>query len=310
MTGPVWDGVTINPALLANYGYNDQIVYGGQTLPRFLAYMLAGINQAGLSVAAAAAGFTASSSTNTTISTGAKSLTVEANKGFEPGMLVIAWDVADPSRFMVGEVTGYTTGTGALAFTVAARDTAGTGTVTSWRVSIAGRRGVAGTVWLTGSGAPSDAAGRDGDLYFRTTTDDVFVKTAGTWGSPIANLTGQTGLTGLTGPTGPAGSGPIWAGNAGGSGNALTLTPGTPLASYALGVMYRFRAIADNTGAVTVNVSGLGVRSVLTPDGSALGGGAIRNGQFYDITDDGSAFRLMTAPGATANARAFFYGTM
>lgn len=202
MTGPVWDGVTINPALLANYGYNDQIVYGGQTLPRFLAYMLAGINQAGLSVTAAGAGFTGTSATSAIIGTGAKALTIEQGKGFVPGILVIAWDATNTANFMVGEVTAYTAGTGALAFTVAAGDVGGSGTLTNWRVAIAGRRGVAGTVWLTGSGVPSDASGRDGDLYFRTATGDVYVKAAGTWGAAIANLTGPQGIQGIQGPAG------------------------------------------------------------------------------------------------------------
>jgi hypothetical protein len=196
MTGPVWDGVTINPALLVNYGFNDQITYGGFVLPRFLAYLQAGINQAGASITSAATGFVATSSTNTTIATGSKSLTLTADKAFAPGMFILAWDAADPSRFMAGEVTAYDTTSDVLAFTVAAGDTGGSGSVTSWKVSIAGRRGVEGTLWLTGTSAPSDAAGRNGDFYFRSTTGEVFYKVAGTWGAAIADLTGPGWISG------------------------------------------------------------------------------------------------------------------
>lgn len=197
MTGfPTWDGVTIDPDLLDNYGYVDPLTYGGFTLPRYLSYMLAGLNQAGLSITAAGTGFVATSSTNTTIGTGAKSLTIQAGKGFVPGMIVVAWDAADATRFMAGEVTSYNAGTGALVLSVAAGDTGGTGTVTSWKVSIAGRRGITGSVWLTGSGAPSDAAGRDGDYYLRTTTGEVFYKVAGAWGAAVANITGSLWLNG------------------------------------------------------------------------------------------------------------------
>ncbi|MFO0271356.1 MAG: hypothetical protein ACK53W_12580 [Gemmatimonadota bacterium] len=202
MTFPTWDMLGIDPDLLREYGYNETVVYGGYELPRFLAYMLAGINQAGLSITAAGTGFVGTSSTSTTIGTGSKSLTIEAGKGFVSGMTVVAWDATDPTRFIAGEVTSYNPGTGALVISVLAGDTGGTGTVTSWEVSIAGRRGVEGSIWLNGSGAPSDAAGRNGDYYLRTTTGEVFYKVAGTWGAAIADLTGPTGPTGATGPAG------------------------------------------------------------------------------------------------------------
>jgi hypothetical protein len=206
MTGfPTWDGLGINPALLPNYGYNEPVTYGGYVLPRFVAYMLAGINQAGLSITAAGTGFVGTSSTSTTIGTGSKSLTIQAGKGFVAGMVVVAWDAADATRFIAGEVTSYNTGTGALVISVLAGDTGGTGTVTSWKVSIAGRRGVAGTLWLTGTSAPSDAAGRDGDFYFRSTTGEVYYKVGGTWGSAIADLTGPGWLSGSGAPSDASG---------------------------------------------------------------------------------------------------------
>lgn len=38
---------------------------------------------------------------------------------------------------------------------------------------------------LSGTAAPDDGDGNDDDLYFRTTTLDIYVKSAGSWGSPV-----------------------------------------------------------------------------------------------------------------------------
>lgn len=67
-----------------------------------------------------------------------------------------------------------------------------------------GTNGTNGATWRTGTGAPSSGLGVDGDLYFRTDTDDVYLKSAGSY-SVIANIKGSTGATGATGATGPAG---------------------------------------------------------------------------------------------------------
>jgi hypothetical protein len=55
-----------------------------------------------------------------------------------------------------------------------------------------GSAGVNGSTWYSGSGTPSGGTGVDGDYYFRT-NGDVYKKVSGSWGSPIANLTGPTG---------------------------------------------------------------------------------------------------------------------
>jgi hypothetical protein len=60
--------------------------------------------------------------------------------------------------------------------------------------------------WLSGSGTPANGSGNDGDYYFRTATGDVYLKAAGTWGSPIATIKGEKGDTGATGATGETGA--------------------------------------------------------------------------------------------------------
>jgi hypothetical protein len=69
-----------------------------------------------------------------------------------------------------------------------------------------GTNGTNGATWRTGSGAPSDGVGVDGDLYLRTSNGDVYKRSSGTY-SVIANITGPTGATGSTGATGATGEG-------------------------------------------------------------------------------------------------------
>jgi hypothetical protein len=44
------------------------------------------------------------------------------------------------------------------------------------------------TITAQGAVAPNDADGSDGDCYWRTDTDDIFVKSVGTWGSAVRKL--------------------------------------------------------------------------------------------------------------------------
>ncbi len=73
---------------------------------------------------------------------------------------------------------------------------------------VQGIAGAPGSVWRTGSGAPADTLGLDGDLYLDSTSGEVFEKTAGSYASS-GNLTGATGPqgpAGAIGPQGPAGA--------------------------------------------------------------------------------------------------------
>lgn len=85
--------------------------------------------------------------------------------------------------------------------------------------------------------------------------------------------------------------------NAGGSANAITLTPVAPAPAFAsladlAFVPLRFLATADNTAAVTLNVSGLGALALTWADGTPLQTGDIRTGQLIYVFYDGTAFRL------------------
>jgi hypothetical protein len=78
---------------------------------------------------------TSTSTTSVVIGTGAKSLTVQASKSYVPGMTVKIARTSDGTKWMVGDVTSYNSGTGALAVTVSKIQ--GSGTFTDWTISFA-----------------------------------------------------------------------------------------------------------------------------------------------------------------------------
>jgi hypothetical protein len=69
-----------------------------------------------------------------------------------------------------------------------------------------GPAGADGKTVRSGSGAPSNGLGVDGDFYINTTANTIYgPKVSGSWGSP-ASLVGPTGATGPQGATGPTGA--------------------------------------------------------------------------------------------------------
>lgn len=91
---------------------------------------------------------------------------------------------------------------------------------------------------------------------------------------------------------------------AGGSANAITLTPAQALAGYVTGCSFEFRATADNTGATTIAISGLAaiaINKVSAGVLTALAAGDIKNGLTYRITYNGSVFQLIGAGGGVTS---------
>lgn len=78
--------------------------------------------------------FAATSTTSLTIGTGSKSLTVETGKQFQIGQPVRIAYTTTPTNFMDGQVTAYSTGTGAL--TVNVTSVGGAGTQALWTISL------------------------------------------------------------------------------------------------------------------------------------------------------------------------------
>lgn len=96
----------------------------------------------------------------------------------------------------------------------------------------------------------------------------------------------------------------IGCGTAGGTADALTLTPSPAITAYAAEQTFRFVSSAANTGAATVDVSGLGTKAIQI-GGAALSAGDIPNGVMATITYDGTQFQLHSvsqAQGVTTKA--------
>lgn len=83
-----------------------------------------------------------------------------------------------------------------------------------------------------------------------------------------------------------------WGGSAGGTADALTLTPSPALGAYGNGVRYVFLATANNTGAATINISGLGAKDIRNTANTALSAGQLASGTIYSLTYDGTLFRV------------------
>lgn len=74
--------------------------------------------------------------------------------------------------------------------------------------------------------------------------------------------------------------------------NVLVANSDPVSTAYTLGHVYYFVATADNTGAVTININGLGVKSVTKSGSIALAALDIRAGQSYSLFYDGTRFQL------------------
>lgn len=81
-----------------------------------------------------APGTSATSTTSLGIGTGAKSLTVQTGKAFVVGQWVTITSTATPANWMHGQITAYTSGTGALTVSVAA--VGGSGTYAAWTIGL------------------------------------------------------------------------------------------------------------------------------------------------------------------------------
>lgn len=80
-----------------------------------------------------------------------------------------------------------------------------------------------------------------------------------------------------------------WCGTAGGTANALTLTPSPAITAYATGQSFAFKAGASpNSAATTIAISGLATIAVQF-DGAACIGGEIRASKWYRITLDSTS---------------------
>lgn len=92
----------------------------------------------------------------------------------------------------------------------------------------------------------------------------------------------------------------IWCGTAGGTADAITLTPSPAITAYATGQEFRWKAGSSaNTGAATVAISGLTTKALEIND-SALAAGEHAANKYYRGIYDGTAFQIEKISAAVA----------
>lgn len=94
-----------------------------------------------------------------------------------------------------------------------------------------------------------------------------------------------------------------------GTANALIVAmPTLALSAYTAGLELSVNVLVENTGASTIDVDGVGAKTILRADGSALQSGDLGAGQVVKLVYDGTNFRLLgaseTAAAASATAAA------
>lgn len=73
------------------------------------------------------------------------------------------------------------------------------------------------------------------------------------------------------------------------------ILPTPALTAYRQGMTFRFKTITANTGACTMNISGLGDKTIKTFDGSDTATGDILAGRIYTLVYDGTNFVLQSS---------------
>jgi len=158
-------------------------------LPQFV------IDANSLEANTAAVAQTGTSTTSLTIATGVQSLTTQTGKGWATGQWLYLINSAAPANYMVGSVTSYTTGTGALALSITT--IGGTGTAATWTIVPATPPGTVSG--LTGGAAgqvPYQSAASTTAFTAAGTTGQILVSggtTAPTWSSAPAVTTQALG---------------------------------------------------------------------------------------------------------------------
>jgi hypothetical protein len=90
--------------------------------------------------------------------------------------------------------------------------------------------------------------------------------------------------------------------------NAITATASLGMSAYVTGQRFFFVAAATNTGAVTLNINAIGVKSVTKNGTTALVAGDIAINAVVQVVYDGTQFQLLN-PAAAANVSSFSAGT-
>lgn len=90
----------------------------------------------------------------------------------------------------------------------------------------------------------------------------------------------------------------VYGATVGGSGNAITVTLAPVITAYAAGQKFSFIAGAANTGGVTININGVGLKAITKVGTTALVANDILSGSLVEVEYDGTRFQLISPIGA------------
>ena len=91
--------------------------------------------------------------------------------------------------------------------------------------------------------------------------------------------------------------------------NAITASAPIVMTAYAAGQTFRFIAAAANTGATTININSIGLKSITRDGTTALVAGDIVSGGAYQLIYDGTQFQLTNSSNASVQVTSFSAGT-
>ena len=161
----------VNTVTLNNNPYNDgatgpgNMANGGHR-QNFIACLSDMLVEIGNQVTSASNGYRATSTSTLSIGTGSKPLIVTANKAYAVGDVVGLFVTASPqANWMIGTITAFTPGSGAMTVSVATGDFQGSGSFSAWTVAgpvgPRGLRGLSGWAyaWDTGTTAADPGPG-------------------------------------------------------------------------------------------------------------------------------------------------------
>ena len=145
---------------------------------------------------------------------------------------------------------------------------------------------VTGSIWtvtrdIGGTSARAFSAGAVVEL--RVTAETLNDVTTVNVTTGIQNSVPQT-ITGVTGT------------------NTLAGTLPAPFTAYAAVQNFRFIAAGANTGAVTLNINGVGAKAITKSGSLPLTGAEIAAGQVVEVSYDGTQFQLVSGAGAGGGA--------
>ena len=101
----------------------------------------------------------------------------------------------------------------------------------------------------------------------------------------------------------------LWGGTSSGTATAYTITLTPAITAYATGQRFLFVAHTSNTGTATLNVNGVGVKSIfLASNNTAAGIGYIRANQLCEVVYDGTQFQLMQSSAELQSNSATYIG--